>query len=169
MSPPEIAMSLHSPIRMLPSPFWFGHEEPNHVESIIETYSKFLQLNKDRDKSSREPSCFVGGVFRVTDQRLPAEQAVRRCFKDKCGLPPRDIALAFVTFDTVNTYLNELYEFEGLPCGYPVKYVDESRSALRSAALPCPALLCSPLHCPAVPSDLASPALHCPTTSHTLR
>ncbi|EFC44430.1 hypothetical protein NAEGRDRAFT_79736 [Naegleria gruberi] len=45
-------------------PFWYGNEDPKHIEFVMKEYSSFLQLNKDRQPNSRIPIRFIGKIVR---------------------------------------------------------------------------------------------------------
>ncbi len=45
-------------------PFWYGNEDPKHIEFVMKEYSSFLQLNKDRLPNSRLPIRFIGKIVR---------------------------------------------------------------------------------------------------------
>ncbi|KAL0481406.1 ribosome-recycling factor [Acrasis kona] len=46
------------------TPFWFGNEEGEHLQTIINYYTNFLRLNENRPASSREPRQFIGKIKR---------------------------------------------------------------------------------------------------------
>jgi len=45
-------------------PFWFSHEEPSHLESVVKAYSRHLRIDKRTSVGSRQLPNFVGRVER---------------------------------------------------------------------------------------------------------
>jgi len=47
------------------TPFWFSYEEPDQIMEIIKSYTKILNLDKEREQCVRAPPPFVGRVKRI--------------------------------------------------------------------------------------------------------
>jgi hypothetical protein len=48
--------------QVLEVPFWFGFQDPDQVEAIVQSFSKSLGVEKQRNESVRAPPPFVGRV-----------------------------------------------------------------------------------------------------------
>ncbi|KAL9642062.1 hypothetical protein ABK040_004111 [Willaertia magna] len=111
-------------------PFWFGNEEPIHVKRSLQSYSNFLQLNKNRSFNSRRPLEFIGKVTRNPIEILEDEQKLLKTIDQieiyEC-IQAYKYGLESKLLKTI--YLITLYDYiEGLPI---------SHSKLKSKSLPC--------------------------------
>ena len=111
-----------------PVPFWFAHEEPAHVQAVLDCYTRFLQLNTCKDKSSRLPDDFIGGVHRTVPPLHIEGVRVLDHLQGHLGPMLAGLQPTFITFDEVSVYLNEVYEFDHIPCGEKVRFLAVYRS-----------------------------------------
>lgn len=51
-------------------PFWFGKEDPVHVEHLMKMYSKHFKLNEGRARNARAPLQFIGKIARYSNPFL---------------------------------------------------------------------------------------------------